>query len=48
MAFLFNRRYLGIDISEEYIKIAKTRLIAAQNECPLNSYLNENISEVQG
>jgi DNA modification methylase len=32
MAFLSNRKYLGVDISEEYINIAKTRLLAAQRK----------------
>jgi site-specific DNA-methyltransferase (adenine-specific) len=32
MAFLSNRKYLGTDISEEYIHIAKTRLKKAQKE----------------
>ena len=32
MAFLSNRKYLGVDISEEYIHIAKTRLKEAQKE----------------
>ncbi|MDR2803016.1 MAG: site-specific DNA-methyltransferase [Treponema sp.] len=34
MAFLSNRKYLGVDISEEYIHIAKTRLKEAQMERP--------------
>jgi DNA modification methylase len=32
MAFLSKRKYLGVDISEEYINIAKTRLLAAQKK----------------
>jgi site-specific DNA-methyltransferase (adenine-specific) len=32
MAFLSNRKYLGMDISEEYIHIAKIRLETAQEE----------------
>jgi site-specific DNA-methyltransferase (adenine-specific) len=32
MAFLANRNYLGVDISEEYIQIAKTRLLEAQQD----------------
>ena len=32
MAFLSERKYLGIDISEEYINIAKTRLSKAKKE----------------
>jgi DNA modification methylase len=45
MVFLAKRKYLGVDISEEYIHIAKTRLLAAQKKmseilffCP-----NENV-----
>jgi DNA modification methylase len=34
MAFLFNRKYLGVDISQEYIHIAKTRLLKAKKEMP--------------
>ena len=30
MAFLSKRKYLGVDISDEYINIAKTRLLEAQ------------------
>jgi hypothetical protein len=33
-AFLSNRKYLGVDISEEYIHIAKTRLLKAKKEMP--------------
>jgi DNA modification methylase len=36
MAFLSNRKYLGVDISEEYIHIAKTRLLKAKKEMPAN------------
>ena len=32
MAFLLNRKYLGVDISEEYINIAKTRLKQTEKE----------------
>lgn len=32
MAFLFNRKYLGVDISDEYIHIAKTRLLQAKKK----------------
>jgi site-specific DNA-methyltransferase (adenine-specific) len=34
MAFVSNRKYLGVDISDEYIHIAKTRLLKAQKETP--------------
>jgi site-specific DNA-methyltransferase (adenine-specific) len=34
MAFLSNRKYLGVDISEEYINIAKTRLSDAKKKPP--------------
>jgi site-specific DNA-methyltransferase (adenine-specific) len=32
MAFLLKRKYLGVDISEEYINIAKTRLLQTERE----------------
>ena len=32
MAFLANRKYLGVDISEEYIEIARKRLLETQND----------------
>jgi site-specific DNA-methyltransferase (adenine-specific) len=32
MAFLLRRKYLGVDISEEYINIAKTRLLQTEKE----------------
>jgi len=32
MAFISNRKFLGVDISEEYIKIAKKRLLDTQPE----------------
>jgi site-specific DNA-methyltransferase (adenine-specific) len=32
MAFLTKRKYLGVDISDEYVNIAKTRLSAAQKK----------------
>jgi DNA modification methylase len=32
MAFLANRKYLGVDISAEYINIARTRILKAQKE----------------
>lgn len=32
MAFINDRKYLGLDISEEYIKIAKNRLERAEND----------------
>jgi site-specific DNA-methyltransferase (adenine-specific) len=32
MAFLLNRKYIGVDISEEYINIAKTRLLKTEKE----------------
>jgi DNA modification methylase len=34
MAFLSNRKYLGVDISDEYIHIAKARLLKAKKEMP--------------
>jgi DNA modification methylase len=34
MAFLSKRKYLGVDISEEYVNIATTRLLAAQKKTP--------------
>ena len=35
MAMLYNRRYIGIDISEEYINIAEQRIQDAQREMGL-------------
>jgi len=32
MAFLTKRKYLGVDISDDYINIAKTRLLTAQKD----------------
>jgi site-specific DNA-methyltransferase (adenine-specific) len=32
MAFLSKRKYLGVDISPEYIQIAKTRLLAVKQD----------------
>jgi site-specific DNA-methyltransferase (adenine-specific) len=45
MAFLSGRKYLGVDISEEYISIAKTRLLEAKKKqsAKLQLFLDEKI-----
>jgi len=38
---LLNRRFLGIDIEEEYLKISKCRKHEIENESKFNQYRNK-------